>query len=46
MRFSNKCLVQVGSGRDREWCFQLPEEKWRHEMVEELNTGRPAAQMV
>jgi hypothetical protein len=27
MRFSNKCSVQVGSGRDREWCFQLPEEK-------------------
>jgi hypothetical protein len=46
VRFSDDCSVQVGSSRDREWCFRLPEEKWRHEMVEELDTGRPAAQMV
>jgi hypothetical protein len=46
MRFSDECSVQVGSGSDPEWCFRLPDEKWRHEMVEELATGRPAAQMV
>jgi hypothetical protein len=46
MRFSNKCSVQVGSSRDQEWCFRLPEEKWRHKMVKELHTGQPAAQMV
>ena len=46
VRFSDECSVQINSGGDREWCFRLPDEAYRHEMVEEKSTGRPPQQMV
>ena len=31
--WSNKCSVERGSGKDTEWCFCTPEQKWHPEMI-------------
>ena len=45
-RFSDECSVARGSGHNTTWVWRLPEEKWSHEMVEEVNTARQPARMV
>ena len=45
-RFSDECSVARGSGHDTTWVWRLPDEKWSHEMVEEVTTAHQPARMV
>jgi hypothetical protein len=45
-RFSDECSIARGSGHNTTWVWRLPEEKWSHEMVEEISTARQPARMV
>jgi transposase len=46
LKLSDECSVQKGSGHNTEWCFRLPWEKWKKEMITEVSTSRKPAQMV
>ena len=46
VRFSDECSVQRGSGRDTEWSFGYPSEKFDHNKVTEVSTARGKQQIV
>ena len=46
VKFSDECSVARGSGRSAEWVFRYPDEKFKHEMVDERIISRTKAQMV
>jgi hypothetical protein len=45
-KFSDECSIARGSGHNTLWVWRLPDEKWSHEMVEEVTTARQPAWMV
>jgi hypothetical protein len=45
-KFSDECSIARGSGHNTPWVWRLPDEKWSHEMVEEVTTARQPARMV
>lgn len=46
IRFSDECSVARGSGHHTPWVWRLPEDKWSHNMIEEVTTARQPARMV
>ena len=45
-KFSDECSVARGSGHNTTWVWRLPEDKWSHEMVEEVATSQQPARMI
>ncbi len=43
---TDECSVARGSGHNLTWVWRLPTQKWTHNMVEEVKTGRQPARMV
>jgi len=46
VKFSDECSVQRGSGRETEWVFRFPHEKYRPDMITEKEKGKKISQMV
>jgi transposase len=46
IRFGDECSVQRGSGRNKEWSFGYPDEKYDHDKVTEVSTAQGKQQMV
>ncbi len=46
VKFSDECSVQRGSGRQAEWSFRFPHEKYDPKMITEREKGKPMSQMV
>jgi len=46
LRFSDECSIARGSGHNAEWVWRLPDEKWDHNKLEEVDTHQQPAWMV
>ena len=44
--WSDECSVERGSGKDTEWCFRTPEQKWHPEMIDTYKCGKDIRVMV
>lgn len=44
--WSDECSVERGSGKKQVWCFGLPQDKWKPEMVETYRSGKDIRVMV
>jgi len=44
--FSDECSVEVGCGRDKQWAFMYPWEKYDHDKTEEKQKAHGLRQMV
>jgi hypothetical protein len=44
--WSDECSVERGRGKDQEWCFRTPAQKWHPEMVTTYNCGKDIKVMV
>ena len=44
--WSEECSLERGSGKDRKWVFRTPEQKWDHNMIQEVKKGKDLSQMV
>lgn len=44
--WSDECLVERGAGKQQEWCFHTPAQKWDPEMVQTYGTGKDIRVMV
>jgi len=44
--WSDECSVVRGSGKDREWVFRTPCQKWDKEMIEQTPKGKGVSVMV
>ena len=44
--FSDECSVEVGTGKDRQWSFHYPWEKYGHRFIEEKEKAHGLRQMV
>jgi transposase len=44
--FSDECSVQRGTGKEAEWCFRYPYEKYMPEMIQERERMPSMSQMV
>ena len=38
--WSDECSVERGTGKDRQWCFRTPAQKWQPEMVQTYKKGK------
>ncbi len=43
---TDECSVARGSGHNPTWVWRLPNQKWEHDYIEEVKTGRQPARMV
>ena len=46
VKFSDECSIARGSGRNTQWVWRLPAQKWSKEMIEPVSTRRQPARMV
>ena len=46
IRLSDECSVARGSGHNTPWVWRVREDRWSHEMVEEVTTAHQPARMV
>ncbi|KAI1676085.1 hypothetical protein KJE20_14324, partial [Pyrenophora tritici-repentis] len=46
VKFSDECSIACGSGRNTQWVWRLPAQKWSKEMIEPVATRRQLARMV
>ena len=44
--WSDECSVEKGSGKQREWVFRFPQEKWSKEMIQPFPKGKGVSVMV
>jgi len=44
--WSDECSFERGSGKDRKWVFRTPQQKWDHNMIQEVPKGKDLCQMV
>ena len=44
--WSDECSVEKGSGKQRQWVFRLPKEKWNKEMIQPVPKGKGVSVMV
>ena len=44
--WSDECSVERGRGKNQEWCFRTPDQKWEREMIQTYDTHRNMSVMV
>ena len=44
--WSDECSVELGSGKQPEYCFRTPHQKWEKEMIQTYNKGKACTVMV
>jgi len=44
--WSDECSVERGSGRQRQWVFRTPQQKWDSDMIQEYKKGKDMKIMV
>ena len=44
--WSNECSVERGRGKNQEWVFRIPDQKWDKEMVQTYNAYKDLRVMV
>ena len=44
--WSDECSVERGTGKNREWVFRTPVQKWDREMIETYKKGKDISVMV
>ena len=44
--WSDECSIEKGSGKQRQWVFRFPKEKWNKEMIQPVPKGKGVSVMV
>ena len=44
--WSDECSVERGTGKRREWCFRMPDQKWDKDMIQGYRKGHDISLMV
>jgi hypothetical protein len=44
--WSDECSVERGAGKQQEWCFRTPAQKWEPEMIQTYKCGKDIRVMV
>jgi hypothetical protein len=44
--WSDECSVERGRGKNQEWCFCIPDQKWEREMIQTYNAYKNMSIMV
>jgi transposase len=44
--WSDECSVERGRGKNQEWCFRTPDQKWEREMIQTYNAHKNMSVMV